>query len=83
MKNEQWNIKELEEFFATAQLPATFRLDTCSVVTDMKLFIESHLDMIRGHEGQKGYLPYYERLLSLKNFIENEMNAVRTVSSAG
>lgn len=76
MKDWDQHIKELEEFFKAARIPAgPIRLNACTVITDTKLFIESHLLTIKNHNGSKVYYPYYERLMQLKTII-NATNQV-------
>lgn len=64
------NITDLEQFFATATLPGTpIRLDRCSIITDVSLFINSHLSILKGQNGNKRYSPYLDRLTTLKTLL--------------
>jgi len=72
MKTEENNIwfddiTELERFFQIIDLSAgPVRLDKCSMITDVSLFIKSHLDIVRGQNGNLRYTPYLDRLNELK-----------------
>jgi hypothetical protein len=70
-KAEQWNISELTTFFSIAKIPGgPIMLDECTKIINVGLFIESHLQTIKVNNGNKIYLPYYERLIKLKKIIE-------------
>ena len=69
---ENWSaqILELENFFATARLPAEpVQLDVCSKIVDVNLFIESHLATVKANNGVLSFLPYLNRLQTFKNII--------------
>ena len=69
------NIKELEKFFETIKLPTDpIRLDQCSQVTDIKLFIKSHMDIVKAQDGNERYRPYLERLQELKRILMLNLN---------
>ena len=69
---EKWNIGELENYFAPYEIPpAPLQLDRCTTITDIGLFISSHLATIKAHNGNPGYLPYYDRLVSFRKKIES------------
>jgi len=70
--NENWNseILELETFFNSAMLPAQpVRLNTCSTITNVSLFISSHLATVNLNNGNSTYLPYLNRLQELKQIL--------------
>ncbi len=62
-----WNVTELEEFFNSME-PVTgpVRIDCCTVVNDVQKFIKAELTIVKAHNGQYRYRPYFERLLQLK-----------------
>ena len=69
---ETWEkkIAELEHFFKTVTLPTKpVKLNQCSTITDINKFINSHLPIVKAHDGNQGYKPYYDRLLTLKNIL--------------
>lgn len=59
-------IEELESFFKVAKLPGAIKLNQCSTITDVSLFIESHLSIVKAQNGNTRYVPYLERLRELK-----------------
>lgn len=66
------NIKVLEKFFDETDLPNTdIRLNQCSVIKDPKVFVESHLSVLRANSGKKLVMPYYERLLKFYYIIKD------------
>jgi hypothetical protein len=70
-----WNqdIAELEKYFKLIKLPTEpIKLDGCSMITNVTLFIESHLSIVKGQNGNLRYAPYLDRL--------NELKAVLTVN---
>lgn len=63
-------IEELEKFFTIIKLPTgPLRLDQCTLITDISLFINSHLDIVKAHQGNKTFEPYLDRLNQLKLFL--------------
>ena len=65
------NIKELEEFFKTATLPAQpIKLNQCSTITDANTFVRAHLATVKANQGKRVALPYLERLSQLRGIIE-------------
>jgi hypothetical protein len=63
-------IAELESFFNSVQLPSDpIRLDKCSQVTDIRLFIKSHLSIVKGQNGNERYRPYLDRLNEIRDMI--------------
>jgi hypothetical protein len=72
--NENWNseILELETFFNVVILPAQpFKLDVCSTITDVYLFVSSHTATVKANNGNRTYLPYLNRLQELKQMLTN------------
>ena len=62
-----WNVTELEEFFSSRELPVgPVRLDSCTVVNDVQKFVQVELSIVKAHNGQYRYQPYFERLQQLK-----------------
>jgi len=76
-KPQSWekDIIELENYFAKIHLPSKpIRLNKCSTITNCSLFIESHLDKVKMHNGKRTYLPYLNRLKELKQVITTKLN---------
>ena len=67
------NLKDLEQFFATAELPTEhIRLNEGEICHDAKLMVESHLKCLRENTGNKNFLPHYNRLMTLVNYIKQK-----------
>jgi hypothetical protein len=65
-----WPVEELQYFFdntITEMFP--LRLDQCTMITDLSLFIQSNMDIIRTNNGIQTFEPYYFRLLRLKEIL--------------
>ena len=61
------DIKDLETFFNSCELPEQVVLDQCTTLIDPKLFVQTHLKALKSNPGNKTYLPYYDRLVKLYN----------------
>jgi len=69
---QNWSVEisELENYFAAVELPAEpIRLNKCSVITNVSLFIESHLSTVKANNGQYIFLPHLQRLQELKQIL--------------
>jgi hypothetical protein len=65
-----WDIKQLQNFFEnTVKVDSPLRLNQCCVITDVPLFIQSHMDIIRANDGTETYAPYYQRLRLVKEIL--------------
>lgn len=72
MKLTTWEkeINEVEHFFANTELPlGPIKLFHHSTLHDPYRFIKSHLSVIRNYNGNVIFMPYLERLKSLKDII--------------
>lgn len=45
-------------------------IDQCSRINDVKSFSSSHLEVLKRNEGNKTFMPYFDRLLQLRNHLE-------------
>ena len=71
--SNQWNIAEIETFYANAILPTTpIKLDNCTQIIDVKLFVESQLEYVRANNGKRIFLPHLERLQKLKELLSDQ-----------
>jgi hypothetical protein len=69
-KPELWDVEGLEDFFNSTILPAQpVKIDVCGTITDVCLFVNSHIATAKANNGNRTYLPYFERLLKLKNIL--------------
>ena len=69
------NIAELENYFASIELPTQpVKLNSCSIITDCSLFIESHFAAVKANNGKRTFLPYLNRLQELKQVFTTNFN---------
>ena len=66
MKYADKEIQEMEEFFKTADLPATIELGPGSVITDVPAFVYSHLQIMKLRKGVGIFEVFYDRLVIVK-----------------
>jgi len=68
-------ISELEKYFAAVELPSqAVQLNHYSIITNVPLFIESHLSTVKANNGRILYLPYLNRLQTLKLILTEIFN---------
>ncbi|MCS5623662.1 MAG: DUF6371 domain-containing protein [Candidatus Marinimicrobia bacterium] len=66
---ERWNITEIEDYYQRTQLPLhPIRLGA-HTITDVSLFVESHMSIVRRNSGNETYKPYLDRLVQLKKIL--------------
>lgn len=69
------SLTDLEQFFNSIDLPKEIRLSKWEYITNVPVFIESHLGYLKNNSGNIHFLPYYERLIELKEIlIKNKQN---------
>jgi len=71
---ENWNeaIKELEQFFNGADMPAVpVKLNRFSTITNAEKYIKSHLVTLKANNGNRTFLPHLIRLQEFKQYIES------------
>lgn len=74
---ENWTdeITELGTYFKTATLPTdSVRMNQFSTITDVCLFVHSHLSIVQANNGNKTFLPYLDRLKELKQYLNGNEN---------
>lgn len=77
VKSGPWSneIEELEKFFASIKLPEDpIKLNQCSTITDINLFIKSNFDTIRAQNGNTRFIPYLDLLNELKAILKANVN---------
>ncbi len=77
VKAESWekDITELEIYFSSIELPTQpVKLNQCSTITNVSLFLESHLSTVKAHNGKQNFTPYLHRLQELKQVLTNNSN---------
>lgn len=65
------DINELEIWYKHQQLPKEIRLDGHVWISDCEQFVRSHFQYLRSNGGNKTFIPYFQRLLTLKHIIQN------------
>jgi len=69
------DITELETYFTGITLPTQpIKLNQCSKITDIHLFIESHFLTVKANNGKRTYLPHLNRLKELKQILTLNSN---------
>jgi hypothetical protein len=67
---EHWPVEELEEFFMSIKIPNDpIKLNNCATITNIPVFISSHLNVVKSNNGIKAYKIYFERLLKVKELL--------------
>lgn len=66
-------INELEEFFNSAQLPASVQLDPGSKIDEVSKFVNSHLKVLRNNGNKPLTDVFYIRLIRLKEIINDKL----------
>lgn len=62
---EDWSdkIEELEKYFDSIELPnGSIYLNDCTTISDIPLFIDSHLAIVKSNSGNLKFKSYLERL---------------------
>src|SRR5690554_4863312 len=80
---ENWSndIAELENYFSGIELPKDpVRLNACSTITDISLFIKSHFAAIKANNGKRTVLPHLDRLKALREILKQN-NKLTTVKN--
>lgn len=70
-------IQSLEAYFKSVYTPHSIVLSRYETITDVDLFIESHLHVLRVHNGKPWFIPYLDRLKDLKRFMENNCETLK------
>ena len=69
------DITELENYFTGITLPTQpVKLNQCSIVTNVSLFLESHFATLKNYNGNKTFLPYLNRLQEMKQVLTTNPN---------
>ena len=71
---EDWSneIEELEKYFDSIELPnEPIYLNDCTTISDISIFIDSHLAIVKSNNGKEKFKPYLDRLKVLMN-VQNE-----------
>lgn len=66
-------LQELEKLFKENDFKGEIRLDKCTLVTDTKKFVQSHVKALKSNPKNKTYLPYWDRLIKLYKICANTL----------
>jgi Domain of unknown function (DUF6965) len=70
-----WDISEMETQLLSCNLPeAPVKLDQCTLIADIHLFIETHLSIAKFQNGNPCYKPYWDRLNQLMSLLTINKN---------
>jgi len=72
---ENWitEIEEIQSLIQSAIIPKNL-IAFNVYITDVKLFLESHISYCRSNQGNQAYFPYLERLRVVKNLLSQTIN---------
>ena len=63
-------IEDIEKFFSGIEpMTALIRLNQCSIISNVALFVDRHLTTVRANNGKPSFLPYLHRLHDLKQYL--------------
>ena len=66
------SFEEIEEWFASNAIPdGPVRLNPFTVVVDPRAMVAGHMPIVRANPGKELFRPYLERLIQLREAIEN------------
>jgi len=69
-------IRELEEFFASVEIPRTVRFDRGTTWHEVPQHVQQYIALIKQKGlGQYTTQPSFDRLVALKEFIEKQLPA--------
>jgi hypothetical protein len=69
-------IDELEAYFNSIELPeGPIRINKCSVISDVRLFIDSHLVVVKRYQLKDWFRVYLDRLKWLKGYLESAVGS--------
>ena len=74
---QNWSVEisEIEKYFAAVELPSQLlRLNECSTIINVRLFIDSHISTVKANNGVNVFLPHLNRLQTLKQILANNKN---------
>ena len=76
-KHENWekDISELKSYFAKTKISnQPLKLNQCSTVTNVPLYLQSHFAAVNNNKGKRTFLPYLNRLQELKQILKTNIN---------
>ena len=69
---EDWSvqIKELQLFFESRELPKILKLAKNETILDVRSFVASHMSIVERNNGNKIFKPYLTRLIKIQTIIK-------------
>ncbi|MCP4520775.1 MAG: hypothetical protein GY827_03625, partial [Cytophagales bacterium] len=64
-EEEKWNTDDLEDFFKATKLPQSMCFKGMNI-SNVTLFVNTHLTMVKKNNGNRTFLPYFQRLEQVK-----------------
>lgn len=64
-------IAEIKDYLQNNEVPTQFQLNECTLISDTKTFIDTHLSILEHNKGNKTFTPYYERLCEFYNKVKD------------
>lgn len=68
-------INELVDFFKDLQVPERLQLDSVTTIFDISLFLKTHFSICKRQNGNERYIPYLDRLRSVKDILSDVSEA--------
>lgn len=69
-KNLTMKILDLEDFFENCDNQVV-KVDKCTIIEDFDAFWRTHIQYLKRNKGNKLFLPYYDRLLTVYKILNN------------
>lgn len=69
VRTSKQRLFDLLDFYDSFKYDKEISFDKCTLIKDVNKFIENHCSAIRANISNITYLPYYERLIKLKNLL--------------
>lgn len=61
------DIEKMERYFEQAIIPSyPVKLNTCTIITDVSKFLDTHFASLKANNGNRKFIPYLDRLKDLK-----------------
>lgn len=68
-------ISELEKYYSTIpQNKSYLQLNPWTEIVDLKSFVQRHMACVKANNGKAVYRPYLDRLIDVRNYLENSLN---------
>lgn len=65
------NINDLVEYFNSIDIPESLQLNDCTYIFDLNKCINSNIQYLMWHPGNKTYMPYFTQLVEIKEKLQS------------